>query len=297
MKTTTEQLKQIFEDCTLTHSGKGEYWLTTPDYPIEDYPKFKKMITDVGGVWKRKGFLFTSDPQRVLEQIFQQGIDWKKLTQFFPTPHPVCRKMVEKLPQGVEYWHGKRILEPSAGRGSILMEILLRTCFLKLAKNSVGEQKLDPTLQVLPQSQVDLCEIDEFNYLCLENKIPQKMGYNRVCRDFMHLPTDWKYDIILANPPFHKNQYALHLKKMVQHLSPGADIVCILPANAQHENLFDDLCDITFEPLSNGEFRSSGTTVNTVILSAKRKRELVLAPVFHKPAKRHKHEGQLTLFI
>ncbi len=283
-----ERLKQIFEDCTLTHPKPKEYWLTLPEYTIEDYPKFKKMITDVGGQWKRKGFLFTSNPQKVLGQIFQQGINWKKLTQFYATPHPVCRQMFEALPSGKEYWFNKRILEPSAGRGNILMEILLRTCLFQHNGKAGDEFKLI----VSPQSQVDICEIDPFNYLCLENKIIKQMGYQRVCGDFMDLPLDNRYDVILANPPFNKDQYKTHYQKMVEHLTPGGDMVCILPKKAQDEDIYAGLQDVSFSVMDNHEFRSSGTQIDTVMVVARRIKKATIMPTIHAVGR----YGQLSLF-
>lgn len=301
--TTSAELKQIFKDCTLTHTTEKEYLLVLPDYQIEEYPKFKKMTTDIGGIWKRKGFLFTSNPSHVLQRIFEEGINWKKLTQFFATPHPVCRKMVDKLPQGTDFWHGKRILEPSVGRGNILMEILLRTCMFKLADDP---QKLT----VYAKSQVDVCETDDFNYLCLENKIIKQMGYNRLCANFLELPLDHKYHIILANPPFAKNQYQVHFRKMVKHLLPNGFIVCILPLEAQHEDLYSDLNEVAFESLDAKEFKKSGTIIDTVIVSARLKAVIgepikaVTQPADRiaipnspkQPAKKTSTQNQLTLF-
>ncbi|MBD2753815.1 DNA methyltransferase family protein [Spirosoma validum] len=294
MKTQQETLRRIFEDCTLTHPKQKEYWLGLPEYQIEDYPRFKRMITDVGGVWKRKGFLFTSDPTNVLQRIFEQGVNWKQLTQYFATPHTVCRKMIEKLPQGIDFWHGKRILEPSVGRGNILMEILLRTCMFQ-GNGKTGE---DFRINAWSKSQVDLCELDEFNYLCLENKIIKQMGYQRICADFMQLPNDRQYDIIIANPPFAKDQYKTHFTKMVGHLAPGGDIVCVLPKKAEEDDLYSQLANVEFEHLSNKEFRGSGTIVDTLIVSAKRKTEPVrIAPRTTSKAISRQHYGtQLSLF-
>ena len=274
-------IRKTLMDCRLVQDNSPEtkgFWLYTPDYEVEDYPKFKEMVTDLGGQWKRKGFFFKTNPQSALQKVLNKGISWKQLTQYFPTPHEVVELMMECLPTGPEFWHGKRILEPSAGRGNILMHILLQTGYLRLNAQKTG-------VDFLPMSTVDLCEFDEFNYLCLENKIPQQMGYERVGTDFMQLSEDRQYDIIMANPPFTGNQWLTHYRKMLRHLAPGGSIVCVLPQKAEVEpGLLDGLIDGKIIPLPAKSFKKSKTNADTCIVMGKRSGETARLPLPALPA-------------
>ena len=291
-------IQQTLADCRLQREENG-YWLYTPEYEVDDYAKFKQMLTDLGGKWKRKGFYFSVNPQIALQTIIDKGISWKQLTQYFPTPHAVVREMIGMLPTGTEFWHGKRILEPSAGRGNILKHILLYTGLMRLNEAKTG-------IEFMPRSTVHLCELDEFNYLCLEAQIPREMGYERVGTDFMQLDQTLHYDLILANPPFTGDAWLTHFKKMVRHLAPGGRIVCVLPQNAQHQpGLLDGLEESRIVPLPLGSFRSSGTSVNTCIVTGRMpgEPETIALPIpvresrpepVHQPlVTRH---GQLCLF-
>lgn len=279
-------IRQTLADCRLEKDSKGNgYWLHTPDYEVEDYPKFKLMLTDLGGQWKRKGFFFSANPLPALQLILDRGISWKQLTQYFPTPHPVVKQMIDCLPTGSDFWHGKRILEPSAGRGNILMNILLYTGLLRLNESRTG-------IEFLPKSTVHLCELDEFNYVCLENRVPREMGYERVGTDFLQLSEEQQYDIILANPPFTGNQWLTHFRKMVRHLAPGGRIVCVLPQKAEQEpGLLDGLVDGNIIPLPKNSFKSSGTSADTCIVSARRSGEPVSLEETPAEVRFHRHKG------
>lgn len=129
--------------------------------------------------------------------------------EFFPTPEYVVDKMVQ--PFTLEYRgnygldRGRRvILDPSAGKGDILERLVKR---FDLRRGELSAIEIDPELRTL-----------------LNGK-----GYRVVDSDFLEYQGNYRFNLILMNPPFSKG--VEHLLKAWDILYEG-DIVCLLNAES-----------------------------------------------------------------
>jgi tRNA1(Val) A37 N6-methylase TrmN6 len=143
-----------------------------------------------------------------------------------------------------------RVLEPSAGQGAIV-DSLEGMC-----------------------ASVDLCEFMSQNREILEEK-----GYDIFCNDFLDLSIGNKYNKIIANPPFSKDQDCKHVLKMYEHLVSGGTLVAVMSKSWMRENKnkvqqeFANLINKkgnTLTTIESGEFKQSGTSVATALVVIKK---------------------------
>lgn len=205
----------------------------------------------IGGKWKGNkvmGFVFPQDPSDLLAQIANgEKRNLKKEFQFFETPPELCAEMVR---EGNINSPDLMVLEPSAGQGAIVKEILKST----------------------PRNIVHAFELMDLNRTFL-NKID---GCIVLGNDFLtETEYFYKFDRIVANPPFSKNQDIDHIYKMWECLKPGGRIVTIaskhwLLASNKKETQFKEWIYDTVEADVNtvdaGTFSDSGTKIETVMI-------------------------------
>lgn len=209
------------------------------------YTDVKTIIEKNGGSWKGgkvQGFQFDFNPTDLFNKL-QGGEDVnnKKDFQFFATPDEVINLMLTKA----SLTSKDVVLEPSAGQGAIVDRI---AAIVK---------------------EVHLCELMPENRQILEKK-----GYHIMWDDFTTLDTDKKFDKILANPPFTKNQDIDHVLKMYEHLKSGGRIVTIMGPSwvegsqkkqVEFRNWLAKL-GATYEPIEEGAFKKSGTGIKTYMV-------------------------------
>jgi len=216
------------------------------------YIEVKKTFELIGGKWKGGnvwGFVFPTDPTELLAQV-ANGVhrNLKKEFQFFATPP----KLADKLVSMANIASGDLILEPSAGQGAIV-EAILRTGINDL--------------------QIIGVELMETNSMILDQK-----GFNHEKGDFLVIDRAPVYDIVIANPPFSKNQDIDHIMKMYECLNSRGTLVSIA---SKHWQLCDNKKETEFrdwlyersadiEEIERGEFKESGTTVGGVIITIKK---------------------------
>ena len=214
------------------------------------YLQVAKSLELIGGKWNRKikGFVFPDNPTELLEQLkngSQRNI--KKEIQFFETPDELADRLVRyafSLPIPIG-----RVLEPSAGQGAIIKSI----------------HRYDPDIEVY------YCEINDINLKILEN---YEYLIIESGRDFLELNEPEEYAIIIANPPFAKNQDIDHIYKMYECLEPNGRIVTIASTHWEHssnkkETEFRDWLsykNAKIIPLDAGTFKESGTNVKANII-------------------------------
>lgn len=214
----------------------------------DDYLSVKKAIEKNGGKWKGGntfGFVFTDRAAAdVIDSMLNGFEDIKKDFQFFTTPYDVADLMVVKL----EIKPYEKILEPSAGNGALI--------------NAVLRLHSDIT--------IDCYELNPLNRKVLE-KI---LNVNVIGDDFIKRIDNEEYDVIIANPPFSKNQDIIHLMKMWNNLRYGGRIACITSthwmfANDTKSTEFREWivgkCVFQHE-FPNGTFKESGTDIATILL-------------------------------
>ena len=211
------------------------------------YLEVAKSLNLIGGKWKGgkvQGFVFLTDPTELLSEIANGGNrNLKKEFQFFGTPAPLANYLVELA----EVDNSHSILEPSAGQGAMIRAI-----------NAVCDVR------------VDCYELMEVNRIILKKT---KLKFNLLGDDFLN-HSEGKYDRIIANPPFTKNQDIDHILKMWDCLNDGGRLVSICSTSwfngSQRKQIqfiqFLDENDAEVLDIEPGAFKESGTNVGGKII-------------------------------
>lgn len=213
---------------------------------LPNYPEVKKALTNAGGKYKKNSFVFNTDAQPYIDKLISGGtVNLKKEFQFFPTPDDIAAWLVELA----EIQRHHTILEPSAGQGAII----------------------DQIHSVLGVGRIYCYELMPENAAILQSK------YTNVefCgNDFLQADTSIKYDRIIANPPFSKNQDIDHIYKMYEVLAEGGRIVTIasnhwITSHNKKEKAFRDWLkevDADLFEIERGRFKESGTLVGATVI-------------------------------
>jgi len=216
----------------------------------KSYKDVKKQLENIGGKWNTsaQGFRFDNDPTELLAGLVKgDKTNLKQDFQFFETPSDLADDMIRRAdiqPTDV-------VLEPSAGKGAIV-------------------KKLIPLA-----SRVDMCEFMPTNKTYLENTL----GFDVIGSDFLALNEDLKYDKIVANPPFSKNQDITHVMKMYDHLKTGGKLVAItsvswVTGKQKKQIAFQEFLKsvgAVQEEIKEGTFKKTGTNVKTMLLEIVKK--------------------------
>lgn len=199
--------------------------------------------------------------EKTSEEIKQEkisGLEDKvrgyKISGFFPTPRPVARKLVAYA----DLTHRQDILEPSAGNGLLADVMVEETTHLE-------------------SEDIDVCEVNSDLRQILELK-----GYNLVGRDFLDYKAK-KYDRIVMNPPFEKDQDINHVYHAYDLLKDGGVLVSVMGAGVKfggsskraNFRTWLQLNDGEMYDLPEGAFKSSFITtgVNTVFVVIEKSRK------------------------
>lgn len=197
-----------------------------------------------------RGAKKNADPIKKLERDLV-GV---KIDGYFPTPDKLAVDMADRL----DVKPGHRVLEPSAGKGSLADAVL---------KKYGSDTKID-TIEVNSK---------------LANLLKAK-GYDPKQEDFLELK-DAKYDRIIMNPPFERGQDIDHVRHAYDLLEPGGKMVAIMGEGGffRSDKKSSDFREWlnsrggSSEKLPEGSFKTSDnpTGVNTrlVVIEKPRKRE------------------------
>lgn len=184
--------------------------------------------------------------EKELKELERQFVG-RKIDGFFPTPPP----LIEEMFRMAHIREGDTILEPSAGLGHIA----------------------DAIAAEYPENDL---EVIEYNYSLREAL--KKKGHNVVGEDFLQYESK-KYDVILMNPPFEKDQDIQHVMRAYQLLKPHGRLVAIMANNKQGTRglkkdwqAFVEETDAYSEVNEAGSFKSAfrPTGVNTVMVTIQR---------------------------
>lgn len=238
---------EILQKCTI-----DGHIVRLPEGQLERklYQEVAKSLELIGGKWKGgkvMGFVFPTDPTKLLEQIANgENRNLKKEFQFFATPSDVSDWIVNEF---AFLQSNFKVLEPSAGQGSIIKAIQ----------------------RFIPELNVDYCELMDVNRTFL-SKIPNTTFLQD---DFLTLNgKENYYDLIVANPPFSKNQDIDHIRKMYECLNKGGRIVSIASTHWQlsnnkketeFRNWLEKLEAVTYY-FPEGTFKESGTMVSSILI-------------------------------
>ena len=229
--------------------------LYLPDIQLERklYTSTNKILGLIGGKWNRgkKAHVFGIDNTAdLLQQCIETGevTDIYKELQFFETPAEVVALMLDHA----DLQDCDSILEPSAGKGAIALEILHRG------------------------HKVTACEIHE----PFASELSEKMAgvYNVDFLLWEPKEVKARFNKIVANPPFTRQQDIDHTNHMLNILPSGGKMVCIMSASVSFRTnrktldfigrLEQDTEHYEFIELPEKSFKDSGTNVNTILLVA-----------------------------
>jgi type I restriction-modification system DNA methylase subunit len=246
------EILEVLKQCTV----EGNV-VSLPDVKLdrEEYLQVAKQLNLIGGKWKggkTKGFVFDGDPTELLAEIAgEKKRDLKKEYQFFETPEELAKQLVDLA--DIKYWH--YVLEPSAGRGAIVREILKRnqdvSAILRPKIIASGHELMDINRKFLK---------DIPGFLLLDEP------------DF--LKSDLNYDRIIANPPFSKNQDIDHIRHMYRCLRYDGVLVSVA---SNHWRTSDNKKETEFRQwlsekkaeifeIPSGTFKESGTMISACII-------------------------------
>lgn len=211
------------------------------------YLQAAKVIEAAGGAWNRKAgaHTFPGDAMEAIEPILLTGTYTRQKQELgaFYTPSTVANHVVALADLRL----GMEVLEPSAGRGALATPVRLSGC------------------------HVDCVEIAPASAIALRS-----LGFRRVVEgDFLQQPPAPDYDRVIMNPPFARQADIDHVLRAMQFLRPGGRLVAIMSAGVtfrqdRKASVFRALleeCGGDITPLPAGSFRTSGTDVNTVIVT------------------------------
>ena len=221
------------------------------------YLEVKNGLELIGGKWKggkTYGFVFAEDPSELLTMIANgEKKNLKKEYQFFETPDSLADQLVRLANISPVVLDDFKILEPSAGQGAIIKAIH-RVC-----KDQV----------------VDAIELMEINYsiLCKMQNVDAVLGN---FLDFLPLfHPHMRFNRIIANPPFTKNQDIDHVLRMYEFLDVNGILVSVMSeswlngSQKKHEFFKEWLFNKvqgTVMDIPRGTFKDSGTMVGGTIV-------------------------------
>lgn len=228
----------------------------------------------IGGKWKggkTKGFVFETDPTDLLNDIANgENRDLKKEFQFFSTPPDVADLMIQKLTLFLDKADLKvsaKILEPSAGDGALIK------AFINQGWYTEG-------------LVIDCFELMELN----RKKLSKISSANIIGEDFLKaLSSDGnnqirgQYDIVIANPPFNKNQDIDHIRAMYDCLKPGGQLVTLASPSwtfgSQRKQIefreWLKKVGADIEEIEEGAFKKSGTNIRCMMIKVIKQQEFL----------------------
>jgi len=257
-----EDVLNVLSKGTISEDGLL-FYLSEDKLDRKLYVDTNKVLESLGYKWNRKNkcHINKEDVSEKYYNMIDSGewLDVKKEFQYFPTPEVIVNKMIDLVS---EWKEGMKVLEPSCGSGNIAFNL--------------------PDIKL----EIDCIEINAEMANKCQTSYPQNSNfYNIMNLDFIdYTNEDFKYDIIIANPPFTKLQSIKHFNKMVELLNNNGELICIVPIGDIDENssiklrqkfskfIKDNNCEVI--KLEAGDFKESGTMVLTVIVKYKKESEL-----------------------
>lgn len=220
----------------------------------------------LGGRWDRKAraHLFEGDPSDALDQVLVDGAYTDKrreLDQFF-TPWPLAADVVARALVAP----GMRVLEPSAGRGALVLAAL------RAGAGAVVYYEIDEATQLQCTRAVEVAIRAE-----ARSWPGGRCSPCPVLGDFLLAqPSTYGagFDRVIMNPPFSGYRELAHVMHAWRFVARGGRLVAIMSAGVAYRTdrryaTFRRYveADGTIEPLPDGSFRESGTDVRTVLVT------------------------------
>lgn len=190
--------------------------------------KYKKRVA-----YKNMGEFTLDEVVKIGKDL--NGVSLSEKFDFYPTP----QELVNIVQEMAEIKKDDKVLEPSAGTGSLLKNIDCK--------------------------KIQCIELNPILARILENK-----GYNVINEDFEKVKTSDKYNKIIMNPPFGSRMDAKHIVKAFELLENDGCLVAvhssgILTATDKHSKSFQALFNqygIEQRKIEAGAFKNSGKGTN-----------------------------------
>lgn len=226
--------------------------VSLPFERLPNYDQVRKALLNAGATYSRSKFIFPNEAKPYIERLMGgESVNIKKEFQFFATPVTVADRLIKLA--AIERHH--KICEPEAGQGAIIEAInrVIKVC-------------------------VEYFELMDINREVIEQKrLAGKIDALYLGDDFLkyaHFYSN-RYDRIIANPPFNKNQDTEHILKMYDCLKPRGRIVTIASnswriGNQKKQVVFRNWLnelDHSIEEVEAGAFAESGTKISTCIIT------------------------------
>lgn len=206
------------------------------------YGAFKKAMEGIGGKWNtsKKGFVFQHNPAAKIREALGSGeiAREKQRDQAFYTPSSLAEKLVSKA----QIKNGHVVLEPSAGDGALLQWLM-------------GKKVTVTAFEINPETTQRL-----------QDRFPLE---DLRCGDFLEVEPDQRFDRVIMNPPFTKNQDIDHVEHAFKFLKPGGKLVAIMFGNTTRPRFekFVRKTNAQVDPIEAGAFKESGTSIATVMVT------------------------------
>lgn len=214
------------------------------------YAQVAKVLKAAGGTWNRRAqaTVFDDPAEPILEAIMLTGevTDARKEFDAFYTPADLAAEVVEQAFVHLEMGAPLRVLEPSAGDGALVREVLRHPA-----------------------------EVTAFDIRTEPWAVEPPAGCTFVEQDFLTVESTGDFDIVVMNPPFSRQQDMRHVIHALDFLRSGGRLVAIMsPAwtfrsTAVAKDLrrrTDEAASYSWRDLPDGSFKPSGTSVNTGVL-------------------------------
>lgn len=250
--------QEVLNACYVDSSNPNLVMLPEGKLDRKVYEAVAKKLECIGGKWTRKagGFLFPHNPTDLLDQVKGgEEINLKKQYQFFPTPPDIADYLVELA----DIDNTDRVLEPSAGHGAIIDAI----------------RRVAPTCQITAvELMPECCAVlntrkDVFVEVIQADFLDYRANMLAIAKDTA------RYDAIIANPPFSKNQDIAHVYAMYDLLKKrGSRLVsvmsthwerCLGKKEADFRRFLEEV-GAEIHDLPAGTFKESGTNVPAKII-------------------------------
>lgn len=243
-----------FKSLEITEKG-GKVFCDVSRIPKDEYKSVASKLEGIQGKWNRKlgGFVFKQGLDETIDLLkrAQNGEsinidrDYKKRTNFFPSTSQVVERVEDLVRAHVEFDNEIKCLEPSCGKADLIKPLM-------------------------PYFDFDVCEFEDDMRAELENVD----GLNVVGSDFLQYVPSFKYDLIVANPPFSNKRDLKH----VQHMVSMLDGVLVSVVGGGFDSKYKDWISqiekdgwiFESEDVEAGAFKESGTNVSTQIITIRK---------------------------
>ncbi|MGH2666083.1 methyltransferase [Flavobacterium sp.] len=269
------------EISALSFTVNGNRLEIPKDIFISNYNDLKTIMKNFEGKYSKNGFDFPYPAEQVLNRIRnKETTNLKKTFQYFGTSKKLSDLLCEKV---FDPYLNKslKVCEPSAGQGAIVSAVL--EWFEKKSIHCELES-------------ITAIEFMAENYQILKENFKENDLVNTIHMDFLKYDEYINYyDVVIANPPFSKNQDITHFRKMYEICKPGGYVISImsngflynsgkvheefrkfigLPSDAQTRYAAKSggcVCEsesgqLFVQTIDSGEFKESGTNVATALI-------------------------------